>query len=831
MPKLIIDDLEIEVPEGTKVIEAAERLGIMIPRFCYHPGLGSVGACRMCAVKFLQGPFKGLQMSCMVDAKDGMVVSTADPEAVEFRRYVIEWLMLNHPHDCPVCDEGGHCLLQDETVSGGHGIRRYRGEKRTYRDQYLGAFVQHEMNRCIHCYRCRRFYQDFAGYRDLGAMQIANRVYFGRYSDGPLESPFAGNLIDVCPTGVYTDKPARYKGRRWDFERGLSLCVHCSLGCHTVASSRYREIVRQEGRFSAEVNGYFICDRGRFGFYYTNHADRPRRPRIGAEERNWDEAVRLAAEALTRIARDHGPDAIASLGSTRCSVETQGMLNHLCKRYQWRRPDHFIQPAMQRKVTRAVARLDERVAVSLRGIGGADFILAIGVDPINEAPMLALAMRQAFRNGATVVVIDPRPVILPFEFHHLAVAPGDMDACLGLLLTGGVPRATVAELGAAALHFYDAIPGSYTPDARIQDGVSALIAGLQDSQRPVVVCGSEIVPETTPTFAADSILLLRAMKHGSGLFFVLPGPNAFGASLLSSSEGSFMDTVEAIENGAIKALLVVENDPFWSFPDQQRLQQALEQLEILLVLDYLPSKLAQWAHVLLPTSTLFEVRSCFVNQEGRAQFADAIHGGGIPIREISGGSHPPRIFRQTIPGGEPRPAWQVLADLIQAMSPQEKEITRDDVWTFLAQENPIFSRLAHPAHQAGAQRLIPPQSLAEPFAQGAKLEWEQPPENCLELLLVDWTFGTEELSGYSVTIQQTEKEPCLFAHAQDAAKIGLANGDKVLLHLDGGDLEVKLCVSLSMAPGVLVLPKHRQLVWQKFKRCPIIVSFSQIVKA
>ena len=185
MPKLKIDGIEVEVPKGMKVIEAAERLDIIIPRFCYHHSLGSVGACRLCAVKFLDGPVKGIQMSCMVDAQDGMVVSTTDDEAVDFRRHVIEWLMMNHPHDCPVCDEGGHCLLQDMTVAGGHGLRRYLGKKRTYPDQDLGVFVQHEMNRCIHCWRCRRFYQEFAGYRDLGAMQIANHTYFGRYKDGP----------------------------------------------------------------------------------------------------------------------------------------------------------------------------------------------------------------------------------------------------------------------------------------------------------------------------------------------------------------------------------------------------------------------------------------------------------------------------------------------------------------------------------------------------------------------------------------------------------------------------------------------------------------------
>ncbi len=283
MPRLIIDGYEIEVPRGTKVIEAAERLGIVIPRFCYHPGLGSLGACRVCAVKFLEGPVKGVEMSCMTDARDGMVVSTTDPEAMEFRKYVIEWLMLNHPHDCPVCDEGGHCLLQDETVSGGHGIRRYQGKKRTYHDQYLGEFVQHEMNRCIHCFRCRRFYQEFAGYRDFGALQIANRMYFGRFSDGPLESPFSGNLIDVCPTGVLTDKPSRYKARRWDYERTPSLCIHCSLGCNTVGSARYREMIRLEARLHEAVNGHFICDRGRYGFQYASRLDRPRQARIGGE--------------------------------------------------------------------------------------------------------------------------------------------------------------------------------------------------------------------------------------------------------------------------------------------------------------------------------------------------------------------------------------------------------------------------------------------------------------------------------------------------------------------------------------------------------------------
>ena len=176
MPTLTIDNLSITVPEGTNVLQAAERLGIVIPHFCYHEALGSVGACRLCAMKFLDGPVKGIQMACMVEAKDGMVVSTLDSEAQEQRAHVIEWLMMNHPHDCPVCDEGGECQLQDMTVAGGHSIRRYRGKKRTYRNQYLGPLIEQEMNRCIQCYRCVRTYQDYCGGTDFGVLGSRQRL-------------------------------------------------------------------------------------------------------------------------------------------------------------------------------------------------------------------------------------------------------------------------------------------------------------------------------------------------------------------------------------------------------------------------------------------------------------------------------------------------------------------------------------------------------------------------------------------------------------------------------------------------------------------------------
>src|SRR5512133_3176373 len=266
MPTLTIDNQTVTVPPGANVLEAAKALGLVIPHFCYHEALGAVGACRLCAMTFIAGPVKGVQMACMVEAKDGMVVSTVDPAAQEQRRHVIEWLMMNHPHDCPVCDEGGECQLQDLTIAGGHSVRRYRGTKITRNNQRLGPFIEQEMNRCIQCYRCVRTYRDYCGGTDFGVLGTRQRLFFGRMRDGRLESPFSGNLVDVCPTGVFTDKTYRFQSRVWDLQEAASICPHCSLGCATIPGARFRELQRVRSNIDREVNGHFICDRGRFGY-------------------------------------------------------------------------------------------------------------------------------------------------------------------------------------------------------------------------------------------------------------------------------------------------------------------------------------------------------------------------------------------------------------------------------------------------------------------------------------------------------------------------------------------------------------------------------------
>jgi NADH-quinone oxidoreductase subunit G len=831
MPTLVIDDREIEVPPGTKVIQAAEKLGIMIPRFCYHPALGYVGACRVCAVKFLQGPFKGVQMSCMIDVQDGMIVSTTDEEAVDFRKHVIEWLMLHHPHDCPVCDEGGHCLLQDMTVAGGHGIRRYLGPKRTYRDQYLGPLVQHEMNRCIHCYRCSRFYQEYSGYRDLGVLRIGNRTYFGRYKDGPLESPFAGNLTDICPTGVYTDKPSRFIGRRWDFERGPSLCINCSLGCHTVASTRYRQVVCQEARFSEIVNGYFICDRGRYGFAYTSQPERPRHARIGSEEVSWEDTLQTVAKRLNQISRQAGSDAIACMGSTRSSLETQGMLKRLCQENGWRDPVFWMEHDMALKVKRAVSNQLSESSVSLREVEQADFILTVGADPLNEAPMLAMAMRQAHRNGARIAVLDPRPIELPFEYLHEPVSPEALNLWVGRLIKSGIDREITTALGEEASEFYNAIP---KVDLLHLEHLSDIVADLRVSQRPVIVCGMDTVTPTTPDLAADWVALFKAAGKQAGIFYTLPGANAFGAALFSEDGQSFDQLLTQIEKGDVKALVIIETDPFWHFSDRKRLDAAFAKLDFIVVLDYINSQAVQLAHIFLPTATVYETDGVFVNQEGRAQLARHVLQGGIPVAQVGGGDHPPRQYDTGIPGKDSRPAWLTLAAFAYGESQIDEEMMRANLWNWLAEISPGLADI--PSHEKLTDegiRLIVSGNRNSRFS----LDWSAELENYLaaaegyKLLTVDWTFGTEELSAHSPVLQKVERTPCLFMHRRDAAKLDLTDGDTVVIKVDTGTLEVTLCLAENMAGSLVVLPRHRQLAWQIVGTGKICLQEGQILKA
>ena len=401
MATIYVDGKEYEVDGADNLLQACLSLGLDVPYFCWHPALGSVGACRQCAVKQYQNADdkRGrLVMSCMTPATDGSYIAIEDEEAKEFRKSVVEWLMTNHPHDCPVCEEGGACHLQDMTVMTGHNSRRYRFTKRTHQNQELGPFIGHEMNRCIACYRCVRYYKDYAGGEDLGVYGAHDNVYFGRVEDGTLESEFSGNLVEVCPTGVFTDKThsERYN-RKWDMQFAPSICQQCSVGCNISPGERYGELRRIENRFHGSVNHYFLCDRGRFGYGYVNLADRPRQPLLkdGNDQLTItvDGALNRAADAL-RTARD-----LIGIGSPRASLESNFALRELVGEANFYAGVEQAEWACQLKMLQ-ILQQGGVPTPSLRDMEEADAILLLGEDVTMSAARIALALRQAVKGKA-----------------------------------------------------------------------------------------------------------------------------------------------------------------------------------------------------------------------------------------------------------------------------------------------------------------------------------------------------------------------------------------------------------------------------------------------
>ena len=409
MAVIHIDGKTYDVDGSDNLLSACLSLGIDVPYFCYHPALGSVGSCRQCAVKQYNNAEdyqagKGrLVMSCMVAPSDDMYISVDDDEAKAFRKSIVEYLMTNHPHDCPTCEEGGHCHLQDMTYMSGHHRRRYRFTKRTHHNQELGPFIAHEMNRCIACYRCVRFYQDYAGGDDLGVYASNNRVYFGRPEDGQFDSEFSGNLTEVCPTGVFTDKThsERYN-RKWDMQYAPSICHGCSAGCNISAGERYGELRRIENRYNHDVNGYFLCDRGRFGYGYVNRADRP----VQAIERINDKQVKINIDyALDETVKRLKGKKIIGIGSPRASLETNFSLKKLVG------SDNFstgLNATQQHLVQGVIDILQDSNThnVSMREIETHDAVWVIGEDITQTSPRIALAVRQAAKNKAKKLAND-----------------------------------------------------------------------------------------------------------------------------------------------------------------------------------------------------------------------------------------------------------------------------------------------------------------------------------------------------------------------------------------------------------------------------------------
>jgi NADH-quinone oxidoreductase subunit G len=632
MVKLIIDDIPVEVPTGTNVLEAARSVGITIPHFCYHPALKVAGACRLCAVKVLEGGGKGIQMSCSLPVQEGMVVSTTDPEALKLRSLVIEWLMINHPHDCPVCDEGGECLLQDFTIAGGHGRRRYQGKKRTFLNQYLGEGIQHEMNRCIECYRCVRFYQDYAGGTDFGVTGNASRVYFGRFTDGALASPFSGNLLDICPTGVFTDKHARFRARYWDYQFAPSICPHCSVGCNTSPQSFHREVIKIVARRNDQVNGWFICDRGRFNI--GGDPLRPREPMIDGAVCGYEEALDLLSARISDFIEMNGPDSLALVGSTRLSLEGAILLGELARHLTGSTLCYFADPSLSQGSLAAARILTGQNAATLNDLEVADCIVLINLDLMEEGAILALAVRKAWLSGARICLVAQKgepSTSLPFDYTQLS---------------------SLSEVG------------------------------LKGTGKEVIICGAgEKEPE----------LLSQLASLQAKLILLQPGPNGFGAALLAL-DWHAVPLLDALASKKVKGIVCFEADLPKPWPAEVTILGRADWRACSTDMEgstFLPT--TTWMES-TGTSINFEGRA----QRFQRSAPSALPLKGLPAKyygsaldtKESAPLHPPRVPSAGIPGSKGRDCWKVIASLIEKLGGERLVEPLSGRWAALGDLDP-----------------------------------------------------------------------------------------------------------------------------------------------
>jgi len=695
-----VDDKSYTVEtRGKNLLEVCLGLGLNIPYFCWHPVFRSVGACRQCAVKVFMDAKDNrgsIEMSCMTPVKDGMRVFINDPEALAFRARIIEWLMVNHPHDCPVCDEGGECHLQDMTVMTGHVYRTHRFPKRTHRDQNLGPFVNMEMNRCIQCYRCVRFYRDYAGGRDFDVMGWHDHVYFGRHEDGALESEFSGNLVEVCPTGVFTDKSLKkHYTRKWDLQTAPSICVHCGLGCNTIAGERYGTLRRVMPRYSEKVNGYFLCDRGRYGYGFVNSGKRIRQPLIRDAESQSTTSSTLALARISELLRSGN---VIGIGSPRASIESNFALRALVGAERF----FYGMPESEMRIISSMVEMIRSgpvITPSLREVESCDSVFILGEDVTNSAPMLDLALRQsvlqkpmieAMKLGIHDWLNECLREAMQDERGPLFIA-APYQTKLDSIATAAYRAAPddIARLGFAVAHIIDpnaaAVPG-LTPLLEAQ--AKAIAAGLGSGRKPLVVSGTSCRSEAVVHAAGSIARALHAAGTDVRLCFTVPECNSMGAALLPA--GGIESALAELRKGSAATVIILENDIFRTL-DAASAQTIFSNTHVIAI-DHMSTATTGRAEVVLPAAAFPEASGTLVNNEGRAQ----------------------RLFQVFVPSAPIEASWRWISKMMPILRKKaDPWPTLDSLLAEIAADIPVFAPIRDIAPPAGFRLLeqkIPRQS-------------------------------------------------------------------------------------------------------------------------
>jgi NADH-quinone oxidoreductase subunit G len=623
---ITINDRRVQTEKGRLLIDVAEELGVFVPRFCYHPGMRPVAVCRMCLVK-VEGMPK-LAPACATPVDDGMKVDTVDEQAVDAQKGMLEFLLINHPLDCPICDRAGECPLQDQTYAHGPGSSRYVEPKRTYEKALdISDLVVLDRERCVLCWRCVRFCDEISGDRFIQLVDRGAGTQILTFSDEPFDSYFSGNTIQICPVGALTSKPYRFVSRPWDLESAPSVCSYCSVGCPITNESRQDQLVRCQALPNEQVNDFWICDKGRFGYHYVSSEERLRSPLVRSksdefEAASWGDAYERIADGLK------GKERVGVLAGGHLTTE-----------------DAFAIGRLARKVL-GTSDVDSRVqdagapyelALELEGVAGSSAKLAdlenaktivwAGPDPKETLPVLFLHLRKAvIDHGARLVVVSPREMSLDVLAEEVVrSAPGAEAERIGALR--GLEGPVVVCWGPSS-------PG------RDETGIARAAVDLAKAAgAKLLVC---------PPHAGSQGMIDMGVHPGlEAGYEVVADPGKDTRAILEAAAGKELD-----------ALLIFGADLIADFPDAQLARRALDSGVFTATVELFPTETVEHSDVVLPAAAYAEREGTFTNLERRLQKLEEI----VP------------------PPGSAQEPWRICAGIAGTLGDQWGWHSLDDVW-------------------------------------------------------------------------------------------------------------------------------------------------------
>lgn len=625
MVEIELDGKKVEVTEGSMVMHAAEKAGTYIPHFCYHKKLSIAANCRMCLVDVEKAPKP--MPACATPVTQGMIVRTKSEKAIKAQQSVMEFLLINHPLDCPICDQGGECQLQDLAVGYGSSSSRYEEEKRVVFHKNVGPLISmEEMSRCIHCTRCVRFGQEVAGVMELGMIHRGEHSEITTVVGDSVDSELSGNMIDICPVGALTSKPFRYSARTWELSRRKSVAPHDSTGSNLIVQVKNHKVMRVVPFENEEVNECWIADRDRFSYEALNSDERLTKPMLkqGGEwkEVDWQTALEYVANGLQQIKSNHGASTIGALVSPHSTVEELFLAGKLVRGIGSENIDYRLRNA-EFTATQGVQWLGLPIAA----LSNLQSALIVGSNLRKDHPLFAQRIRQAAKKGCKVFAINDRVYDWALPVNASVVAAGDWAQAL----------ADVAAAVAEAKGVTAPVAG------QVHDEAKAIAAALLAGEQKAVLLGNAAAHHAQ----ASALLALAnwvAEQTGAAVGYLTEAANTVGAQWVKAMPaGNGLNAAQMIDGG-LKAAILLNNEPEFDSAAGKAAIAGLNKAEMVVTLSPFKANL-EFSDVLLPIAPFTETSGSFVNAEGRLQSFHAV----------------------VKPLADTRPAWKVLRVLANLM--------------------------------------------------------------------------------------------------------------------------------------------------------------------